>query len=209
MPHTDAERSAQPDPDDYKGLTRWVLKSARSGAAAPALFVAGILDSSIVPMPLEVPLAGLMIGDRRKILLFFLAVASGALIGAALVYAAGALALEALLPRLGEGVSAQIEDAAERVRENAFAAVALGGLTPFPWPLVALGAGLAQVNPFVFLAGAAVGRGGRFALIGAGVALFGDKALAWWTGAPDWARIGFWVVVSVVGVAWLWLAISG
>jgi len=197
------------DPDDYRGVTRWILRRAQSGAAAPALFAAGVLDSSILPLPLEIALAGLMAGARRRIPLFLCAVVAGSLVGGLALYAAGALAMDTLGGLMGAGLAEQVEEAAARIREAGFAAVALGGLTPFPWPMVALGAGAADLPVWVFLAGALAGRGGRFVLIAVAMAVFGAPAMRWWRDAPGWARWGFWIVVSVIGMGWLALMVAG
>ena len=52
------------------------------------------------------------------------------------------------------------------------------GLTPIPFKVVAIGAGVASMNPLVFLGAALLGRALHFSMVAAAIALWGAKAVA-------------------------------
>jgi membrane protein YqaA with SNARE-associated domain len=52
------------------------------------------------------------------------------------------------------------------------------GLTPIPFKIIAIAAGVAAMNPWAFLSSAAVGRALHFAIIAALIAVWGDRVMA-------------------------------
>lgn len=66
----------------------------------------------------------------------------------------------------------------EEFKKETFVMTFLGALTPIPYTLVALAAGFVQGNILLFIVASTIGRGLRYAIVGALTYKFGERALA-------------------------------
>jgi membrane protein YqaA with SNARE-associated domain len=76
------------------------------------------------------------------------------------------------------GLTANFESVAVRIDSNGFVFVLLGALTPIPYKLVAIAAGLFNMNFITFLFASIVGRILRLGLVGIAAYVVGPHALA-------------------------------
>lgn len=162
---------------------RWrMARAARRGWILPGLFLGSVVESALLPWPIEFPLLAEMLRGRRHVLPAALAVALGSFAGAMLVYAAGLAAFELvsvwLAPR--EGFAAGVEAARVRVEMRGALAVFLAMLTPVPVQLTSLAAGLAGIAPVPFALAVLAGRALRYGAMAIVVFWYGDTVMVWW-----------------------------
>ncbi len=158
----------------------WLGRIARARRVPLALFFASILESTFVPLPIELLMTPLMVANRPRAFTFAAAVFAGCLVGCAIMYGVGALAYQtvglALLDAFGWGAADESFRAASAT--HGVLAVALISLTPVPLVVGAIGAGAAGMNVFVFLAVIAATRAVRYFGIALLVHLLGPRAEA-------------------------------
>lgn len=179
-----------------------VLANPRGRLAA--FFGLGVLDGSILPVPLEPFVLPVLAAHPRRAPLTALALLAGCLTGCLIFYAIGRVAGEALVDPLLQrlGLLAAFEAQLDPIRENAFATLFVIGLTPIPLHIGTLGAGVTGVGPGTLLAALLLSRGLRYAVVTALAVLIG-------LGAEDWFRrnrgrmLLIWVGMAAVGVVLL------
>lgn len=160
---------------------RWRL-AVRGRFALPALFAGSVVESSVLPWPIEIPMLAYMLRGRRQTVMVTLVVSLGSAAGCFLSYLAGAAALEALQglilarPGLAEGV------AASRARVEALGpwAVFIAMLAPVPVQVASFAAGAAGLAAPAFLLAALTGRTLRYAGMGVVVYAAGPSIHGWW-----------------------------
>ena len=182
-------------------LDRWV----RSRWATPALALGEVLETTILPWPIEAPLAALMFAHRKRIPLYLAVVVASTLVGSALMYWAGYHAADALsgnLPFLSEQDMQAYE---QRYADAGFWTIVSGGVFPVPWQIVTLSAGAAGYNFGLFMLASLIGRGLRFGLLAAAVALFGPQITEFWKNSSRTRKTAIWVLAIAAVCAWILL----
>ena len=179
----------------------WAAHLADEGAGRRKLALASFLESTFVPVPLEVLVVPLMVAHPRSALRIAWAIWGGCLLGATVFYLLALWLYDPLVAPLMEaaGWSGALDDLRARLgEEGVFGAVFLISLTPVPFQVATLGAGAAGANFLVFIAAVATSRGIRY---------FGLALLAWWLG-PHVNRVltsKRWTIgalVVLLGLAW-------
>lgn len=180
-------------------LLAWVEGFAATPYGTWALFAIAFAESSFFPIPPDVLLIALCIGDPEKSLWFALVCSLGSVLGGAAGYGIGLWGGRPLLLRLFsrervEVVSTYFD------RYNAWA-VGIAGLTPIPYKIFTVSGGAFAIDFRIFMVASIVSRSLRF---------FAIAALMWWFGEPirgfidehlGWLTIAF--VVLLVGGFWL------
>lgn len=142
------------------------------------VFVASLAESTFVPIPLEVVLLPVMIGQRQKAWKYASLALLGCLLGATIGYFVGLLAYETI----GQwfigtmGLESQVEGVRQKIDERGFWYVLFIAISPVPFQLGYLGAGLAGYSFWLFLLASAIGRGIRYYGLVVLVMLFGKAA---------------------------------
>jgi len=166
----------------HRRLYDWVLHWANTPYGGPALFVMSFAESSFFPIPPDVLLAPLVLGNRRKWLAYALTCSVASVLGGVLGYAIGAtvwglidqLVFGLHLPGLNE---ANFLKAQAWYEEWNFWVVFVCGFTPLPYKVCTISAGLFfgwKAMPFaVFLLASAVSRSARFFLVAGLMGLVG------------------------------------
>ena len=189
-------------------VLHWTEHLTDQGAGRRKLALASFLESTVVPVPLEVLVAPLMIARPQSAFRVAFAIWLGCLAGALVFYLLGAWLFAPVVAPMIEwlGWGGALDDLTARLGgEGAFLAIVLISLTPVPFQIATLGAGAAEVNLLVFLAAVALSRGIRY---------FGLALLAQWLGPrlghvlrnPKW-RIG--AGVGVLALLWAGWALAG
>jgi membrane protein YqaA with SNARE-associated domain len=152
---------------------------AEAGWATTAVGAWAFLQASVVPGPVDGVLVPLGLADPPRAWRFAGSALVGAVLGALLAYAIGALAFESvgrgLLGWLGVS-GAEIEQFRATFKERGLWLVLLSTVTPLSSKLVAIGAGAFGVPILPFATAIAAGRGVRYAVVAAVVRYFGDHA---------------------------------
>ena len=154
--------------------------SARMGPVR-ALGLASLLESSVLPLPIEAALVPAMLGWPGRLWQMAGAVLAGCLAGSLACYLVGAFLLEPVAAPLFElmGLADVFEAAKARLRERGIMAVLLVGLSPLPLPLATVGAGAVGLNIFLALGTVAASRAARYFGLALLVRLFGQPFADW------------------------------
>jgi membrane protein YqaA with SNARE-associated domain len=190
-------------------LYDWVLHWAETPYGAPALFGLALAESSFFPIPPDPLLIALCLGAPALSLRFAANATIASVLGGMLGYAIGAGAWHLLegwffayVPGVTEEAFARVQGLYDRYD---FWAVFLAGLTPIPYKVFTLSAGVFSINFAVFVVASVLSRGLRFFVLAALIFYFGqpitrfiDKyfnLLVWVFGA---LLVGGFVLIEVV-----------
>ncbi len=163
----------------HRRLYDWVLSLADTPHATWSLFAISFAESSFFPVPPDVLLAPLCLGNRERSLWFAMVTTLGSLLGAFLGYAIGYAAIETVVPLIPGVTTEKIALLAAEFEQRGQWYVFIAALTPIPFKLLTITAGSAKMGLPVFTLACLVGRATRF---------FGVAGLFYWIG-PSATRI--------------------
>ncbi len=160
-------------------LYAWMLRNAEGRHAWAALAAFAFAEASFFPIPPDVMLVPMMLADRKRAFALAAWCTLWSVIGGILGYAIGALFWESagvwLIGILHIPLAA-VEALRTKYAAHAYL-IAVQGLTPIPYKLVTISAGLANVPFAEFMLFSAVTRSLRFIVLeGVLVYLFGEQA---------------------------------
>ena len=173
----DAPQTAKPVPAwaIHRRLYDWVLSFAHHKHSNTALFVLSFVESSFFPIPPDVLLAPLCMGNRKKSLWFGTVCTIGSVLGAFLGYYIGfaMIDLALMIPKITqEGIDKLATEFDIRGSWYVF----IAALTPIPFKLLTITAGFAKMNLLIFTLACLIGRAGRVYLVAGVFWLIGPKA---------------------------------
>jgi membrane protein YqaA with SNARE-associated domain len=174
----------------------------RGGYAYPALFLGSVIESAVVPWPIEFPLLAIMLRGRGHVFPAALVVTLGSAGGALIAYAAGVYAFDSVAhwvaehPRWAEAVDAARAKAVARGGWAAF----IGMMTPAPVQITSFASGAAGVGPWAFFAAALAGRGIRYGSMAVLIYAFGPRIMSWWRARSRRVRLGLIAAICVLFV---------
>ncbi|MGQ4878962.1 YqaA family protein [Billgrantia sp. LNSP4103-1] len=185
----------------------WLDRLNHSRHALTLLFALSMLETLLIPIPIEVILIPWMLcHPERKWTIAAVALA-GNLTAATLGYLLGAFVMEQwgepLISFFGDQDS--YEAFRSRLQEEGFMAVLTIGLVPLPFQIAMLGAGASGYPYPLFMLAALLGRGVRYFGLAILVAVTGNIALSLWQrhsralGVLGLALFGLWVWYEVAG----------
>ena len=206
---TNPASAAEKRPNPIKRLYNWVLSWADTPYGTPALFLLSLAESSFFPIPPDVLLIALCLGDRQKSFRFAFWCSVASVVGGIGGYAIGAFLWEtaglqeffyAYVPGFTREVFANVQRLYET---NNFWIVFVAAFTPIPYKVITITAGVFGISFPMFLIASAVGRSARFYLVAALLWRFGapvqrvlDKHLGWFTLALAVLGIGGFVALK-------------
>lgn len=154
----------------HRRMYDWVLSFAHHKHSQTVLFIISFMESSFFPIPPDALLIPLCLGRRERAMRFAFITTLGSVLGAYLGYVIG----YALLP-VGEMIvgASRIEWLAGEFQERGNLYVFIAALTPIPFKLLTITAGVAKMNLLTFTVACIVGRSARF---------FAVAGLIWWAG---------------------------
>lgn len=148
-----------------------MLSWSDSPYAVPALFLLAFAESSFFPIPPDVLLIALTLGDPSLGMLYAGISTMGSVIGGIFGYFIGWWGGRPLLRRfVGEDRLLFLH---EKFQQYEGWAILIAGFTPVPYKVFTIGAGSFFVNFRVFVLASAVSRGARFFLVAGAIQLFG------------------------------------
>ncbi len=173
-----------------------MLNWAASPWAPVALIVFAFWESSFFPIPPD-PLLITMAVARPELGLVYAAIATAASVaGAALGYFIGSRGGRPIVERFFKPDKILL---AERLYQRYDVwAVVVAAFTPIPFKVFTITAGVARLDFRRFILASALGRGGRFFLIGGLVTIFGKSIERWIDQYFEFVTIGF-IVLLVAG----------
>jgi membrane protein YqaA with SNARE-associated domain len=164
-------------PNVVRRLYDWVLHWAETPYGPIALFVLAMAESSFFPIPPDPLLIALCLGAAGRSLRFAALATLASVVGGVIGYGLGAgfwHVAEGWFFSYVPGVTPEAFDRVQALYDRYdFWAVFLAGLTPIPYKVFTLSAGVFSVNFFVFVVASVLSRGLRFYVLAALIYRFG------------------------------------
>ena len=170
---------------------------------APAfLATLSFTESSFFPVPPDVMLIPMCLARPRKSWSYAALCTLSSVLGGMAGYLIGKLAFSWIEPWLmGSHYAGTFMKAVEAFETWGFWYILLAGLTPIPYKVFTVSAGVVGMPWLAFIGGSFVGRGGRFFLVAALIRLGGEKLAAKMRNYIDligWVMIALALVVFVI-----------
>ncbi len=203
-------------PPPPRGLLRrlyaWVLHWANTPHGVKALVVLSLAESSFFPIPPDVLLIALCLGDRSKSFRFAFWCSLASVLGGVAGYAIGAFlwhdtGLQEFFFQYVPGFTPERFHSVQSYYERwDLWIVFVAAFTPIPYKVITITAGVFGINFPLFLLASIVGRSARFYLVAALLRRFGapvqrvlDRHLGWFTLALAALGIGGFALLKFVG----------
>ena len=157
-------------------LYHWVLGWADRPGGTWALFGIAFAESSFFPIPPDVLLIPLALGNVRRSLWFALVCTAGSVAGAMLGYFIGSTLFASIgqpIIELYDGME-HYNELGQLFQENLILTLGTAGFTPIPFKVFTIAAGAFGVSFPAFVAISAMSRGARFFLVAGLIRLFGE-----------------------------------
>ena len=157
-------------------LYAWMMKNAQGKHAWWALAGFAFAEASFFPLPPDLMLLPMMLADRKRAFRLAAWCTLWSVTGGCFGYAIGAFFWETLGRGIADTFHFNVEPYRQLYAANSYW-IAVQGLTPIPFKLVTISAGLANVPFAAFIFYAALARTVRFVVIeGLLVHWFGEQA---------------------------------
>ncbi len=157
--------------DWAKQLYDWMLSWADSPYGVTALFGLALAESSFFPLPPDVLLIALALGNPENAWWYALVATVGSVLGGAIGYGIGWSGGRPVLKKLmGQERMDLVHQYFQRYEAWA---ILIAGFTPIPYKIFTIGAGAFFVDFKIFMLASLVSRGGRFFLVAGAIQLFG------------------------------------
>ena len=171
--------------NQLRKLYDWVLHWADTKYGMPALFILAFAESSFFPIPPDVLLIALAMGNRSKAFRFALVCSIGSIIGGIAGYSIGHFAwwsgknvYSSLALFFFDNVPGFSVDIFQKIRSqyelNNILIVFTAGFTPIPYKIITITAGAFNINFPMFLLASSVSRTARFFLVSLLIWKFGE-----------------------------------
>lgn len=186
----------------FAPLYERVLMWSRHRFAERYLAALSFAESSFFPIPVDVMLAPMCLAERRKAWRFAAIATVFSVLGGIAGYAIGMAGFEAIEPWLREShYWAAYESSSAWLDRYGFWVIFVAGFSPIPYKVFTIAAGVAALNPALFMIGSIIGRGARFFLVAWLIVRGGERLER--SLQKHVERIGWAVVVIVAAViAW-------
>ena len=191
----------------FEPLYDRVLGWSRHRHAERYLGAMSFAESSFFPIPPDVMLAPMVLAERDRAWRYATITTVMSVLGGIAGYAIGYLLFEAIEPWLR---SSHYWPAYVKSREwfDAYGVwvVFVAGFSPIPYKIFTIAAGVATLNPLLFVLASAIGRGARFFLVAGLIRVGGERFEA--TLRHNVERLG-WAAVVLVAALIGWLTLKG
>jgi membrane protein YqaA with SNARE-associated domain len=161
-------------------IYEWMMRMAADKRAPWALALVSFIESSFFPIPPDVMLIPMVLSRREKAWWYATIATVASVLGGLLGYAIGYYFYDAVgLPILKfYGREHALDTFIEFVHTYGVPAVIIKGMTPIPFKVVTIAAGVAKMNLGAFIGASIVARAMRFYLVAALLYFFGDPIRA-------------------------------
>jgi membrane protein YqaA with SNARE-associated domain len=166
--------------DPFRWLRRlydWVVSLSERPNAVPSLFVLAFAEASFFPLPPDILLIALAIGAPKRSLWFATICTLGSALGALLGYFLGLQFYELIGQQIVEFYAAgeQFQRVQALFQQWDVLAIAVAGVTPIPFKVFTISAGVFELNVITFGVAVLLSRGARFFLLGGLIWRFGPS----------------------------------
>ena len=159
-----------------KRLYEWMMRKAADDKAPWALAVVSFIESSFFPIPPDIRLIPMVMANRQKAWWYATIATVALVVGGMLGYAIGYYLYEAVgLPILEfYGKANALDSFIAFVHDYGVPAVIIKGMTPIPYKVVTIAAGVAKMDLLAFIGASIVARAMRFYLVAGLLYFFGE-----------------------------------
>jgi membrane protein YqaA with SNARE-associated domain len=159
-----------------RGIYDWTMRMATSEKAPWALAVVSFAESSFFPIPPDVMLIPMVLSNRQKAWWYATIATIASVVGGLLGYAIGYYLYDAVgLPILRfYGREHALDSFITFVQEYGVPAVIIKGMTPIPYKVVTIAAGVGKMNLLAFIGASIIARSMRFYLVAGLLYFFGE-----------------------------------
>jgi membrane protein YqaA with SNARE-associated domain len=158
----------------------WMMGLARSKRAPHALFGVSFIESSFFPIPPDLMLIPMVLADRKKAWWYATLATVGSVLGGLLGYAIGYFLLETVgKPILAfYGKADSLATFKQLFQDYGVQILLIKGMTPIPYKVLTISAGVASMNLAAFIGASIVARAMRFFLVAGLLYFFGEPIKA-------------------------------
>ncbi len=153
-------------------LRRWLVDWADSPAGPAALAIIAAAESVVFPLPPDPLLIALALRNPDAALFLAALTTAASVAGGVVGHWLGSRFGRPLLQRLHSGRVERVESMFQR---HGFWTVAIAGLTPIPYRVFTISAGVFDVPRLQFVLASILGRGLRFGTYGVLIFFWGDR----------------------------------
>ena len=152
------------------------MRTAASEHAPQALGLISFIESSVFPIPPDIMLIPMVLAKREKAWVYATIATVTSVLGGLLGYAIGYFLYDSVgLPILKfYGREGALDSFIQFVHEWGVPAVILKGMTPIPYKVVTIAAGVAKMNLPAFIGASIIARAMRFYLVAGLLYFFGE-----------------------------------
>ncbi len=163
-----------------KSLKQWydkVLSWADTPYSEWALFLNAFAESSFFPLPPDILMMAMEVGDSKKSFRFALICSIGSILGGIAGYGIGYFFFNSIGKPLIEfyKLSSQFESVGGLYSQYSAWIVGIAGFTPIPYKLITITSGFWKINFAVFIVASGISRSARFFLVSTLFYFFGPK----------------------------------
>lgn len=180
----------------------WVNRLARSQHALTMLFALSMMETLILPVPLELVLIPWMLCHPERRWLIAASALAGNLTAALAGYYLGFFVMDLWGPEMINffGDQNSYEELKARLQEDGFVTILTIGLSPVPFQIAMLAAGATAYPVLLFGLAALMARGVRYFGLAALAGLMGLKAVKAWKRYA----LSLGILILIVGCVGLW-----
>lgn len=159
-----------------RNIYDWMMRKAADDKAPWALGVVSFIESSFFPIPPDVMLIPMIMANRQKAWWYATIATVTSVLGGLLGYAIGYYLYEAVgIPILEfYGKANALDSFIAFVHDYGVPAVIIKGMTPIPYKVVTIAAGVAKMDLLAFVGASIIARAMRFYLVAGLLYFFGE-----------------------------------
>ncbi len=165
----------------HRRMYDWVIGLADRRHALWWLGILSFAEASFFPIPPDVLLIPLVMGARAKAFRFAAWCTVASVLGGLLGYAIGYGPLHFVGEKIADfyGATEKLDYVLGQIDTYGFWFVFVAGLTPIPYKVFTIAAGMSQMNVGLFAVASLIGRGARFFAVAALLYFFGPPIKRW------------------------------
>ena len=157
-------------------LYDWMMRKAADDRAPAALFGVSFIESSVFPIPPDVMLVPMILANRAQAWWYATIATVGSVLGGILGYAIGYYLFDTIGQPILKfyGKAESFQTFVDWFNQWGVWILVIKGMTPFPYKVLTIAAGVAGMNVFSFMAASVVARAMRFFLVAGLLFYFGE-----------------------------------
>lgn len=177
QPNSEKMQPSEVKKNWIRKLYEWTLSWAETKFALPALSALSFIESSVFPIPPDPLLMALCFGKPKKGLIFAFWCTVASVLGGVLGYYIGFAFYEVIGKPIIEFYHGEevFEDLQKTFTNYSFWAILVAAITPIPYKVFTIAAGVARIDLVTLIVASLIGRGARFFLQAVLIYFFGEK----------------------------------